>query len=238
MVKIFVLLTVIALVGCAPPSTIKPERTAEIKKVGVVTEIPKDELLVLDHTDTMSKSYTYGQFGALGALIETGILMGVREYRTSKSINGDTNKVRAFIAGSSLKPSIDFSINEKLSKKYAIVEPKFFEGKALSIRKTDECLMESKRLGIDTLVFLEIAYGLAAYNDKPASVSIDGAMTVYDVNSGKIILKKNIESDQDFREHRSIEELSKEDGKLIKEDFNGAVIGFASYVARQLGVWQ
>lgn len=70
------------------------------------------------------------------------------------------------------------------------------------------------------------------------SVSIDGAMTVYDVNSGEIILKRNIESDQEFREHRSIEELSKEDGKLIKEDFNGAVKGFASNVARQLGVWQ
>lgn len=95
--RVFVLLTFIALVGCAPPSTITPERTAEIKKVGVVTEIPKDELLVLDHTGIMGKSYTHGQFGALGALIETGILMGVREYRTSKSINGDTDKTKLLL---------------------------------------------------------------------------------------------------------------------------------------------
>jgi hypothetical protein len=235
MLRTFILLTVIALMGCAPPKNIKPERVAQIRKIGLITAIPKDELLVLDHTGTMNKSYTYGQFGALGALVESAILMGIKEDRASKSIDGDIDKIRPFIARSSLKPNIDSGIAERLSHKYVTV---IIYDEAMSLQNITGCLEESRKTGIDTLVSLEITYGLAAYKDKLASVSLDGEMTVYDVASGEIILKKKIESDQEFREHRTIEELSKEDGKLLKEDFSGAVKGFSSYVGRQLEVWQ
>jgi hypothetical protein len=238
MLRIFSIFILLTLVGCAPPSTMKLERIAKIKKMGVVTRLAEDDLKIFDHTGTMKKSYTYGQFGALPVLIEGLILWGEARYKISNSIVGDPDQIKTNLIRKNIKYDVESALTDKLSKKYNIVRTEYFEAKALTSSDKNKCLEEAKQIGVDTLVFLEFAYGLAAYNGKPASVSIDGEIVVYDVSTAKIVLKKEMESDQDFREYRTIADFAKEDGKLFKEDLNGAINGFSSYVARQLGVWQ
>ncbi len=62
-------------------------------------------------------------------------------------------------------------------------------------------------------------------------------MAVYEVNTEKILLKGTVESEQDFREHRSLEEFTADNGKLFNEDLNSAINSFAYLVARKLEVW-
>jgi hypothetical protein len=227
--------TFLILTGCIPPREIKPERIAEIKKVGIVTRLQNNELIILDHTGVMKKSYTYGQFGALGALVEAGILAGIKEYKISKSINGDFDKLKPFAAEMNIKDSIDSKLIQKLSNTYLMVEPQYFDKNEQLIRSSTKCLQESKKMEVDTLVILDINYGLAAYSSSPASISIDSEMKVYDVNSGDIILQRIVESDLIFRESRTFEEFEYGNGRRLKEDLNSAVNAFAVFVARLLG---
>ncbi len=240
MLRVFMILAVFALMGCAPPSTLNLERSAQIRKLGLVTSLPDNNLKALDHRPrNIRNTYIYGQFGAIGALMESVILMGIRENTaSSKSISGDLKDKGLPTANLALKNEIDVVLIQKLSKKYLIVDPQYFDARKLSFQNKSECFAEAKRVGIDTIAFFDIAYGLATYNDKEASVSIDAEMIVYDVEKEEIVLKKLIESDQDFREHRKVEDFATENGKLLKEDLNGAINGFSSYVARQLGIWQ
>ena len=206
MLRVALLLVVITLTGCVPPKTLSQDRIAAIDKIGVITNVACD-MVILDHTGTMDKSYTYGQFGALGALIEAGILSGVKEYRATKSINGNLEDVALYLTDYDLKQKLDFSLNEKITKKYSIVGS-YSLGKVSSNNK-NEILAESSKLGIDTLVVLDVAYGLAAYKDKPGSVSIDANMIVYEAKSGGVVLKTMIKSDKDFPEHRNVDEFKK-----------------------------
>ena len=240
MLRPLMVFALVALMGCAPPSTLTPERSAEIKKLGVITSIPDNNLKALDHRPrNIPNTITYGQFGAIGALMESVILLGIREHTaSSKSVSGDLTDKRLSSVNLTLKNDIDSALIQKLSKKYPIVEPQYFDVKKLSLKNKSECFAESKRIGIDTLAFIDIAYGLATYNDKEASVSIDAEMVVYDVEKEEVILKKLIESDQDFREHRTAKEFANQNSKLLIEDINDAINGFSSYVARQLGIWQ
>lgn len=227
------------LAGCAP-KTLMPDKIADIRKVGVVTTIPENNLKVLDHrVGTMRNTYTYGQFGAIGALMESVILLGIREYNSSnKSISGVLDDSRLATVDLSLKDYIDSDLYHKISKKYVVVEPQYFDKKNLSSGKRSECIAEAKKMEIDALVFLDIAYGLVSHNDKQATVSIDADMVVYNVKDKEVILKKVIESDQYFREYRTIEEFSQSNGKLLIEDLQGAISGFSTYVAQQLEIWQ
>jgi hypothetical protein len=69
------------------------------------------------------------------------------------------------------------------------------------------------------------------------SVTIDGDMTVYEVNTEDILLKVTVESEQDFREHRSLEDFTADNGKLFNDDLNSAMNSFSYLVARKLEVW-
>ena len=240
MVRALILLSAITLMGCTPPNMIKSERIEKIRKIGFVTGIRNNEMVILDHTGTMDKSYTYPdyRYGAMGVLIgsaiENTILIGVKEYRISNSVKGDLDTIKFHINGQTLKQLIDFNIKEKLSDKYIVVESSIFENKKLSIQKTSECLLDAKKSEIDTLVFIEISYGLAAYKKALASVSINGLITVYDVSSEDIIMQRHIESDYGYSQNRTIEEFASKDGKYLKNDFNEAINHFSTYVSNFL----
>jgi hypothetical protein len=234
--RFLVVLVILALVGCAPPSTLTQETAAKIKKVGIVTRIADNEPVILDHTSAMKKSYTHGQFGLLGAAIEGGINLGIRQYRYSKSVTDSPDTVKPFVPYSSLKRNIDVAVSQKLSQKFVAVEPSYFDARKVSLDAKDDCFAESKKAGIDTLVFLDIAYGLAAYDNALASLSVDADMTVFDVASEDVLLKKRLESDQNFKENRKVEDLARDDGKLFKQDLDAAVEGFSVYVGAQMGV--
>jgi len=233
----------IILTGCTPPSTLNLEKVPSIKRVGVITRLTEHDLKVFDHTGVSNKSYLK-YIGGLGPLllqhyfpIDSPIVWAEAQYAINKSLNGDPEKIKRYIASDVIKGVVDTKINEKLSKKYVITLLNQPKNPQYDDRNDKLWLAECKSLGIDTLAVVNFAYGIAAYKEMQPSVTIDGDMAVYEVNTEEILLKGTVESEQDFREHRSLEELTADNGKLFNEDLNSAINSFAYLVARKLEVW-
>jgi len=239
-VKIIVIFLVLA--GCAPPSTLNLEKVQYIKRVGVITRLTEHDLKVFDHTGAGNKSYLK-YIGGLGPLlfasyfpVDRPIVWAEAQYAVSKSLNGDPEAIKRYIISKKIKSTVDMQIKEKLSKKYEITILNTQDNGSEKI-ELKRILAESKSSGIDTVAIVNFAYGLAAYKEKQPSVTIDGDMTVYDVNTEEILLRGTVESEQDFREHRSLEEFTAENGKAFNEDLSNAINSFAYLVARKLEVW-
>jgi len=246
MSRLIIVLIFAILAGCAPPSTLAPERSAVIRRIGVVTSVPDDTLQVFDHTGTRTIRAPFFYSNSLDSLLlgnllsgvaESLVNMGIAKYKIDKSLGGTPDKASPLVLRD-FKVALDKSIEEKLSEKYRVVSPDCFDSQGQTLHTRSQCLEKARLLDLDTLAFIELAYGFAAYNERSASVSIDGILIAYDVASGKIILRKELESDQDFREHRALDEFTKDNGRLFKEDLHSAINAFSSYAARQLGVWK
>jgi hypothetical protein len=231
------------LAGCAPPTTLNLQKTASINRVGVITRLTEHDLKVFDHTGITNKSYLGLLGGAAPVLlslyfpIDRPIVWVEAQYAVNKSINGSPEQIQQHIVSDMIKNLVDTTIAEKLSKKYTVTDLNKLDARSNSGNHDQYLLAQCKDAGIDTLAVINYAYGLAAYNAKQPSVTVDGDMTVYEVNSGNILLKGTIESEQDFREHRTLEEFAADHGKLFNEDMNSAINSFSYLVARKLEVW-
>ena len=233
---VFLLLT-----SCAPSNSIKPERIAGIKKVGIATKLENNDIQVFDRTDTMKRNYGGSQFGAIGGLVEGLILTGMARHTMSKSLNGDPAEINQYIKGINIKELIDDGITSRISKKYDLILPQYFDEKAKnkSADFADESayLKEAKILGIDTFVLIEYSYGVAAFKDRAACAIVAGKITIYDVVSDEILLRKRLASDDDYiSAYRTVDEFVKDNGKFYKEDFRIAADSFSYLVGKQVGI--
>lgn len=239
-IKVSAVFLVIA--GCAHPSTLNLEKVQHIKRVGVITRLAEHNLKVFDHTGVSNKSYL-NYIGGLGPLLlasyfpmDRPIVWAEAQYAVSKSLNGNPEIIKSYIISNQIKGMVDTKIKERLSKKYAttLLNPPNDESDQVEEKRM---LAECRSLGIDTLTIVNFAYGLAAYKEMQPSVTIDGDMTVYEVNTGEILLRGTVESEQGFREHRALEEFTAENGRAFNEDLNHAIDSFAYLIARKLEVW-
>lgn len=169
--------------------------------------------------------------------IDRPIVWVEAQYAVNKSLNGDPEKIKRYIASEVIKSKVDKHISEKLSKKYVITYLNQSNNNQSVDNNDKYWLAEVKSSGIDTSAVVNFAYGIAAYKEMRPSVTIDGELTVYDVSSEEVLLRGTVESEQDFREHRSLEEFTADNGKLFNEDLNSAINSFAYLVARKLEVW-
>lgn len=233
----FILSAILLIVaGCAPPNTLNLEKVPDIKRVEVVTRLTEHDLKVFDHTGVSNKSYIKYIGGLVPLLLDRLIVWAEAQYFINKSVNG-TPEIKSNIASNVIKSMVDAKITEKLSKKYVLAKPSKPDSRQPTDMFDKQLLAECKASGIDVLVLIGFAYGLAAYKEMQPSVTVDGDMTVYEVNTGDILLKGTVESEQDFREHRSLEEFTADNGKLFNEDLNSAINSFAYLVARKMEVW-
>jgi len=233
----------IIIAGCAPPSTLNLEKVPTIKRVGVITRLTEHDLKVFDHTGVSNISYLRYIGGVVPLLLERyfpidrPIVWAEAQYAMNKSVNGNPEQIKRYIASDVIKSMVDAKLAEKLSKKYVITDLSKSNNQQPADNDDKRWLAKCKTSGIDTLAVINFAYGLAAYKEKLPSVTIDGDMTVYEVNTEDILLKGTVESEQDFREHRSLEEFTADNGKLFNDDLNSAINSFSYLVARKLEVW-
>jgi len=191
------------LTGCAPPSTLAPERSAAIHRIGVVTGIPDDSLQVFDHTGTrMTTPFIYSNSlegilvgNLLSVVAESLVNTGIAKYKIDKSLGGTPDKTSP-VTLRDFKLTLDKSIQEKLSEKYRVVSLDCLDSQGLTLLSRSQCLEKARLLDLDTLAFIDLAYGFAAYSERSASVSIDGTLIAYDVASKEIILRKALESNR------------------------------------------
>lgn len=229
--------------GCAPPSTLNLEKVPTIKHVGVITRLTEHDLKVFDHAGVSNTGYLKYIGGVVPLLLERyfpidrPIVWAQTQYAMNKSINGNPEQIKRYIASDVIKSMVDAKLTEKLSKKYVTTDLSKSNNQHPTDNYDKYWLAKCKASGIDTLAVISFAYGLAAYKEKSPSVTIDGDMTVYEVNTEDILLKGTVESEQDFREHRSLEEFTADNGKLFNEDLNSAINSFSYLVARKLEVW-
>ncbi|TAN38222.1 MAG: hypothetical protein EPN25_14330 [Nitrospirae bacterium] len=235
------LLVILVFTSCAPAKSIQPERITEIRKIGLVTKVADNDLIVFDRTRTMNRTYGGTQFGAVGGLIEGLILTGMAAHAMNKSLQGDPDDIKQYLKDINFKSMVDNRISGRLSRKYDLVLPQYFDTRAhdnpSKFATDSNYLKEAMSLGIDTLIFIEYYYGLGAFKDRPACVVVAGKITVYDVKSETIIFDRLIASDDDFVPgYRTVDEFVNDNAKLFKEDLNTAVDGFSYLVATQLGI--
>lgn len=238
-------LTVICLIlaGCAPPTTLNLEKVPAISRVGIMTRLTEHDLKVFDHTGITNKSYLKSLGGVVPLLlaryfpVDRPFVRVAAQYAMNKSVNGNPEQMKRYIASDVIKSMVDAQITQKLTKKYVITDLTKSSDQPVAGNDDKQLLAKCKAAGIDTLAVVNFAYGLAAYNEKQPSVTIDGDMTVYEVSTGNILLKGTVESEQDFREHRALEEFAADNAKLFNDDLNSAINSFSYLVARKLEVW-
>jgi hypothetical protein len=121
---VFILCAIcLILAGCAPPSTLNLEKVPAIKRVGVITRLTEHDLKVFDHTGISNKSYLK-YIGGVGPLlleryfpIDRPIVWAEAQYAMNKSLNGNPEQIKRYIASDVIKSMVDAKIAEKLSKK-------------------------------------------------------------------------------------------------------------------------
>ncbi len=235
--RVYVLLVCIGLIlfmsmGCASaPKKISYDRTSLIKKVAILTNAKDPNFVVLDHSGIMSKTYTGGQFGALGGLLEGIILSVEASHAKKKSLGGEPETLIAELDGYDVKKVIDQKLIKKLSKKFDIIELSHSNSSSKNNNFTELCT----NIEADTLVKIEFLYGLATYADKKSSAAIDAEVTIFDVDSKKVLLKKKIKSDSLYSTSRTVNEFSENEAMLFKSDMSSAADSISTLIANDLG---
>lgn len=229
------LLTLLLIVGCATaPKTLKNEQIDQIKKVGIVTSLKYKELKVFDHSGISNLHFTnpgqYAQYGAVGGAIGgllEGLLIGIDSgAKIKNSLGGDPDILRHEIGRLDVigifNSSLKKAISQSYSTEYINYEKIGFENEItipldpINLPKSilDYCEKEK----IDTLVFIDFSYGVAAYHGEKSSAVINAELFFTDVNSKKLILNKIITSDALFYSGRNIDEFSNNHAELYKQD--------------------
>ena len=244
---LIVLLVVSFLIGgCTTvPKKLDQQQVVNIEKIAIITVKPENDLVVLDHTGVWEKTYTGGQFGALGGLLEGIVLATEAKIAKNKSLGGDPDPLRAELGHVPVEDMLTKSLFEKLSKKYEIVGPGALctnpedVGKIPQSQfntKTNDNLASCRQLMVDTLIITEFSYGLAAYKGENASAAIDADITVYSVNEEKEVAKLRISSDERFKAGHVIEEYRANECSIFREDIQKAAEALASLIAEKSGL--
>jgi hypothetical protein len=217
MKRLACVLLAFVLCGCATaPLTLNPETTENIHKIAIVTSSKKDELSIMNH---LIGSNYIDSFGLTGLLLDVAILTDQQQ----TSLGGSPKALKEKIGLFPIKIHVDNSLAGQLSKRYQIVDLSSFINNMQKQnmgkdKKIDEMISYCKDIRADTLLTVDFIYGLAVYSGDMASAAIDSYITVFDVKSKKVLLKRAIMSDLYYKEGYSVDEYAAEDGKLFKEN--------------------
>jgi hypothetical protein len=239
---VFCLLVLSLMAGCATTSkSLGPETTSKIKKVGIVTVLKDKELRIFDHTEVYKKTYGGMMFGAIGGALE-GIALGVEaSIRIKISLGGNPDILRNQLREYSVSEVFFGNLSRRLSEKYEIVSAdqsvnelqEAMKGEKLKI---EDYLDACRKCEVDTMLKVEYYYGLAAYANVKSSAAVIANFSVYDVETNKLLLKKEMVSDRYFKKSRVIPEFAANDSELYKNDLSEAMGAMSEVVARDFGI--
>lgn len=144
------------------------------------------------------------------------------------SIDDLTEVLPVYPAGSLLTQKL----SDRLTGKYEVVslEP---SGKDFRI---ENYLATTRQKDIDTLLKVDLVYGLAVYDGAPSSADIDAAVSIYDGRSGILLFEKAMRSDEQFRSGNTVSKFKADGAALFKKDIINAADGLAMLIASELGM--
>jgi hypothetical protein len=230
------------MAGCATtPKSLKTEIMSSIKKLGVVTFLRDNKLKVFDHTDVSKKTYGGFMFGAIGGALE-GLAIAVEtNIRIRSSLGGDPNILIQELGEYRINEILEGKVSKKLSEKYVIVNIEQFVNKLRETKKGQKLKIEDyldlcEKCEVDTMLKVDFDYGLATYAREKASAAITSNVSVYDVKTKTLLMKKDILSDWYFKKSRVIPEFSANAAELYKRDILEAMNALSLMVASDLGL--
>ena len=228
--------------GCATTSkSLGPETTSKIKKLGLVMVLQDKQLRVFDHTGVSKKTYGGFMFGAIGGALE-GIAIAVEtNIRIRSSLGGDPNILIKELGEYHIDEIFGEELVNKLSGKYAIVNTDRFVNELRDAKKGQKLKVKDyldacRRCEADTMLKIDFDYGLAAYAREKSSAAIIVNLSVYDVATKYLVMKKQILSDQYFKRSRVITDFSANGAELYKKDIPEIVNVLSIIVARDFGL--
>jgi hypothetical protein len=230
------------MAGCATtPKTLDSETSMKIKKIGIVTILKDKEPRVFDRTGA-SKHYHGGYvFGAIGGALE-GLAIGIETAVLIRaSLGGDPDILRRKLGQYPINEIVQENITTKLSERYQVVDAHQFlnalrvskEGEELKI---EDYLDVCKKCEADTMLKVDLLYGLAAYAREKSSAAIIAKLFVYDVGTKTLLMEKEVLSDKYLKRSRVIPDFAAGDAELYKRDVHDAVNVLSVIVARDFGL--
>jgi len=234
--QVFLMATLLCS-GCATTSGLKLEQVQAVKTIALVIEPYRNKPEILDHTQVTQKTYTGYQFGAIGGLVEGIILSVEASIAKTKSLGGNPADFLRVMKNFQIQEEIGKQIQNKLETGFHVISPGSLE-KICKEPGKHRCgingyLESAEKLGVDALIYLKYAYGLAAYIDDKASAIIDADLWIYDVRQRRVLLKKGLSSEEFFRENHTIDEFLNENGVLFKNNIMTAADGLSKQVAAE-----
>jgi hypothetical protein len=241
----FLLIISLITIGCAgTPKVLKQEDVQNIKRLAVVTSLKDNNLQILDRTGAKERTYGGYQFGALGAALESLILSGIASSKVKSSLGGDPELLKKELVNFPAKILFDEYFVKTFTMNFEIVNPqdidklgiKEYPEKETSDEKTvkDYTIIKEK-FGTDTILEINFIYGLAAYESENASVVISADVSVIDVKDNKLLMKKNILSDEYFKMGHTIDEFRANNAELFKKELIEAICGCAHLITSDFG---
>lgn len=260
--RLWVVLTVLfTLSGCVSvPLSLKPQDCSQTRRVGIFTTLVDMTPRALDHT---GPSYTRDAAAgaAAGAVAgasaggnvargaaagaAAGLVIGLIEVIdaavvTRRSLGGSMDEVTKELGPFSMKQIFDQKLVERFSKTYEVVGPQVFSEESLKVEKPNDKLdalfTVAWNHGVDTLILVDFAYGMAVYRDTKASPAIDTVVKVYDIKTGNLLLMKGIRSDGYFRTARTVGELKPNKAELFRKEITEAADVAALAIASEFGI--
>jgi len=228
--------------GCSSLTELPSDLINETHRIAVFTHPVKNSFVILDHTEVWDKSYTHGQYGAIGGLLE-GIILTIESSQAKKSsLGGDPDELEDMLQGYSIEAQLNKDIVEKLSTSFEVVNLNSFIQSSGEKKLKKPGIKQSKSLayenGATMLVTVDYLFGLATYALASATAAIDSEVVFYDAKSGDKILKKKILSDEVFIKRHSIKDYELNDGDLFKIHMNEVSDAFSIRLANEFGLFK
>ncbi|MFZ2447898.1 MAG: hypothetical protein WAW37_16195 [Syntrophobacteraceae bacterium] len=225
------LLMVTALVGCVALKPLKIQDTSGVKRIGLVVSVTQNKLGALDHTGVRYRGIL-PQYGAAGFLAEMLVVTVAQKVKARNSLEGSIEELSDALPVYPVGNLLTQDLVQRLSQRYEIICLEH-SGK---IFRVEDYLGKAREQGIDTLMNIDLIYGLAVYDGEQSSAAIDAVVSVYDVRNGKLLLEKPIRSDQQFRSGNVVSKFRADGAELFKKDIIDAADGLAMLIASELGL--
>lgn len=238
------LFMILLVMGCAgSPKLLKQEDVKGIKRLAFVSSLSDKELQILDHTGHKQQSYTHGQYGAIGGLIEGIIAAGAAP---TIHLGGDPDSLREAVSDFPIKEHFDENFDKVLSINFEILSPEdldslrkqdYPETEGASDRTIEDYAALYEKFGVDMVLEIDFVYGLATYRGGllPSAV-VSADVTVRSIDKNKRLMKKTISSDSYYKRGYTVDEFKADGAKLFKSEIIEALRGFSHIVASEFGV--
>jgi len=247
--QVVIVLMVVSFIasGCAVKEVnLPPGQLAELAsdhKMVITASLKDNELEVLDHTEVKDNGvmlYNTAMFGVGGALGTAAGQAIAAKVVKSRSVDGDLDLLRDELKANPVYPVVKEKVEDDLARRLSKeFDVEVLRGIDIDVERpgrepdVEDYVPYAKELGADLILKVDLSYGLAAYQSESSSAAVDAAVSVYDINAGRVVMKRSVTSDSYFKESRTVEEFSANDAETFRADILSAADGLSLRIASE-----